>query len=429
MEPSTAARKTGPPFSPRRVYFGWWIVFSAFTLSALGGGFYFYGFTVFFLPLAEEFDVSRGTLSLVFGLAGLEGALLGPLQGWLVDRYGPRRIMFLGISMMGAGFFLMSYAQSVQMLFVYVILLIAVGSSMGLFSPAFAAVANWFIRKRGTALGIAMSGVGLGAVLVVLTNFLIETMDWRGAARAIAVIILVVGYPLASLMRHRPEQYGMLPDGAEQGPRPTESHGPPQEEIDFTVKEALRTRAFWLISISFALRAFVIAAIGVHFIPVMDDKGLSAATAAALLGLFGVLSVPGRLGFGILGDYLDKRLVVAMTAGLLGLAMLTLIWATSLWQIFIFLVLFALSSGGSAVTFALRGEYFGRGAFATIGGIGSTIMFLGTITGPVFAGFTFDVTESYDVAFLTFTGVSLLSFVAVLLARRPAPPRTRVAPD
>ena len=306
LEPSTAVRKASLAFFPRQVYFGWWIVFSTFTLGAMGGGFYFYGFTAFFLPMAEEFNVSRGTLSLVFGLAGLEGALLGPFQGWMVDRYGPRRIMLLGITMMSAGFLLMSYAHSVPMLFVYVILFIAVGASMGLFSPAFACVANWFIKKRGTALGIGMSGLGLGAVLVVLTNFLIEELDWRGAARVIAVIILVVGYPLASLMRHRPEQYGMLPDGVKEGQRPTDSSGPLQEEIDFTGQQALRTRAFWLIHISFAMRVFVLAAIGVHFLPAMDGKGYSAATSAALLGFFGVLSVPGRLGFGILADYLGQ---------------------------------------------------------------------------------------------------------------------------
>ncbi len=410
------------------MYFGWWIVFSSVILGALGGGFQFYGFSAFFLPLADEFDVSRGTLSLVFGLSGVEGALLGPFQGWLVDRYGPRRIMLFGITQMGVGFFLLSFAQSLPMLFVAYILFIAVGSSFGLFSPAFAAVANWFVRKRGTALGIAMSGVGLGALLVSLINFLIEEMDWRGAARVIGIIVWVVGYPLVSLMRHRPEQYGMLPDGAQQAPPRQEAEEVPSvDEGDFTAKEALRTRAFWMIHISFALRVFVISGTSVHFIPAMAEKGLSAATAAALLGFFGVLSVPGRMAFGIIGDIFDKRVVIAVSAFAMGLSTLIFASASDLWQIFIFLVLLGLSSGGGVVTFALRGDYFGRKSFATISGFGSSIMVLGTMTGPVFAGFTFDAFDSYDLAFYTFAAVAALSAVAVLMARRPTLPGTRAS--
>ncbi len=394
----------------------------------MGGGFYYYGFTAFFIPVAEEFEVGRGTLSLVFGLAGLEGAALGPLQGWVVDRYGPRRIMFAGIAVMGTGFLLLSYAQSIVMLFVYFIVFIAIGAGMGLMSPSFAAVANWFIRRRGAALGIAMSGIALGAVLVSLTNFLVETYDWRGAARIIAILVWVIGFPLASLMRHRPEQYGMLPDGAEEPKSTPEGADPALGEIDFTAREALATSAFWLIHLFFLMGIFVRTGISVHFIPAMDDKGLSATTAAALLGVFGLLSIPGRFLGGLLGDLFEKRVVTAATAGVQGVAMLLFAWADGIWQITIFLVIYAAAQGGAGpLMFAIRGEYFGRRGFATIGGLGSMLLVFGTIGGPVFAGFSYDATNSYRLVFLTFAGISFISMVPMLLAKRPVPPRPKDA--
>ena len=406
-----------------RMYFGWWIVFSASALTALAAGVYFFGFSAFFLPVASEFNVSRGMLSLVVSLASLEGGILGPVQGYFIDKYGPRRLMYIGVALMGLGFILLSTASSIGPFVVYFVVFIAIGAGMGMFAPSFAAVANWFVRRRGTAFGITMSGFGLGATLVAGTNFLVENLGWRGAAVTIGLLVWLVGFPLASIMRHKPEKYGLLPDGAHSPPPAVDPKHPyAGQEIDFTLREALSSASFWFLNVGFALRALVGSALGLHFIPAMVDKGYSAATGAALLGLFGVLSLPGRLGFGILGDRYDKRLVAGSLGGVMGLAMLSFAWSRSLWQVLVFLVLYALSSGGGAsLMFALRGEYFGRKAFATLSGLGSTVMVAGTIAGPFIAGITFDHTGSYNVAFYIFAIFSVGSMIALLLAKRPVP--------
>ena len=405
---------------PGRMFYGWWIVFVAMVLAAISGGAYSDGFSAFFLSLVEEFDVSRGALSSVVSIGHLLTALTLPFQGYVTDRFGPRRVMYVGIAMLGLGFILISTAQSFILFAIYLIVFIPVGVQMGMILPALAAIANWFNKRRGIAFGIALTGVGIGAALVVGTNFLVESLGWRGAAVTLGFIIWGVGFPLASLVRARPEQYGMLPDGEK---RPDEASGPDVAatplETDFTVREALRTSAFWWMHLSFSGRAFVHVALTVHFIPAMQDKGFSSGTAAAMLGLLGFLGVASRIGNGLLADAVSKKLVGMCQAALMIVAMLVFIWATSLWQIVMFVALFALTIGaGGSLRFAMLGEYFGRKHFATISGSGLTIVVIGSALGPAFAGFSFDATDNYDVAFYGLALAALVGAIAMLMTKR-----------
>ena len=398
---------------PGRMFYGWWIVFAATFLGAIASGTYFAGFSAFFLSLIEEFDVSRGALSSVVSIAHLQTGLTAPFQGYLTDRFGSRRVMYVGIAMLGLGFILISTAQSFILFAVYLIVFIPVGAHMGFLFPTLTAIANWFNKRRGIAFGIAMSGMALGSTLVVGTNFLIESLGWRGAAVTLGFIVWGVGFPLASLVRNSPEQYGMLPDGAK---RPDEASGPDVVatplEADFTAREALRTSAFWWMHLAFSCRSFIHVALTLHFIPAMQDKGFSSGTAAALLGLFGILNIASRLGNGLLADAVSKKLVGIGQAALMIVAMLVFVWATSLWQIVIFLVLYALTTGGGgSLRHAMLSEYFGRKSYATIYGFGLTIEGIGSALGPAFAGFSFDATDSYDV---TFYGLAVVAFVAVI---------------
>ena len=405
---------------PGRIFYGWWIVFVATFLAAIASGSYSAGFSAFFLSLIEEFDVSRGALSSVVSIASLLTALTAPFQGYLIDRFGPRRVMYVGIAMMGLGFILISTAHSFILFAVYLIVFIPVGAHLGLVLPALTAIANWFNKRRGIAFGIAMSGFGLGAVLVVGTNYLVESLGWRGAAVTLGFIVWGVGFPLASLVRYRPEQYGMLPDGAK---RPDEASGPDvvatSLETDFTVMEALRTSAFWWMHLSFACRSFVQVALAVHFIPAMQEKDFSSGTAAALLGLLGFLGIASRLGNGLLADAVSKKLIGIWQSALMIAAMLVFIWATSLWQIVMFVALFAVTTGGGgSLRFAMLAEYFGRKHFATINGFGLTIAVIGSALGPAFAGFSFDATDSYDLAFYGLALAALLAETAMLMTKR-----------
>ena len=162
MSDSTRSTTTRRKWNPDGIFYGWWIVAGGSVLTALGAGLNFYGFSAFFLPLSVEFGWSRSALSGVFALARLEGGFLGPIEGFLIDKYGPRKMMFIGIPLMGLGFVLLAGVNSLLALYLVYIFTITLGSSLGTFAPATAAVANWFFRKRGRALGFVMSGVGIG---------------------------------------------------------------------------------------------------------------------------------------------------------------------------------------------------------------------------------------------------------------------------
>ena len=212
---------------------------------AITAGINFHGFGNFIIPLSREFGWSRTTISVVFSVARLESGLLGPLEGWAVDRVGPRRLMIVGIPLMGLGYIAMSRIDGLLAFFFVYVFMIAVGSSLGISTPLTAAVANWFNKRRGLAFGIMWSGVGIGGLFVPALGWLVESYDWRNAALIVGVFVAAIGLPIAAVMRHRPEQYGYYPDGrvpdevgnSSQAPRPML----PDLSGDFTAREALRT--------------------------------------------------------------------------------------------------------------------------------------------------------------------------------------------
>lgn len=426
MEGSPAQGKGRFPIPFNRVYYGWWVVFGASTIGATWAGLYYFSLAAFLGPISEEFHLPRRTISLVIGLSSLiQGVCISPLVGVVVDRYGPRRVIFVGVTLMGLGFILISTAPNITLLVLYFILFLSVGSAEQT-GPAMAAVANWFVKRRGTAIGITNTAIGLGALLVSVTTLLIDSFTWRGAALAIGIIMWVVGYPIALLIRHRPEQYGLLPDGATEAPVEATPQDPQGGEIHFTPREALASRAFWLIYIAFGLRSFVSLGTTLHLVLAMEEKGFSTATGAALLGLLGLIGLPGRLFSGVLADRVNKRLVASGSIALMGLGALMFAWSTSLWQIVLCVAVFATGMGGSGTLGStITGEYFGRKAFATIAGMGAVISGIGLAGGPYLAGFSYDVTGSYRFAFLTFTAVGGVAAAAMFMAKRPIPRRLR----
>ena len=183
----------------RRVFYGWWIVAVGITIAILNGAFYTYGFGVYYVPLLHELGASRAALGGVVGLARLEGGLIAPLAGWLIDKYGPRRLLYFGIITMGFAFFFLSWITSLWMLYA-VFMLIATASSFGGGRPINVAVANWFVRKRARALGILLAGIGLGGSAVVIVGWLTETYGWRTAAVIAGLAYWIIGIPLVSLV-------------------------------------------------------------------------------------------------------------------------------------------------------------------------------------------------------------------------------------
>lgn len=335
------------------VFFGWWIVLSTFVILALNQGLLGQGFTIYFLPLQTEFGWSRALLATGYSLSHVESGLLGPFEGWFADRFGPRRVVVIGVVLLGAGFILLSLVQSIVTFFA-AFLVISAGSSLGGFLPLSVAVLNWFVRKRGLALGMAMAGSGLGGVIVTAVAWSVTTQGWRFTALASAFAIWLIGIPLALLLRHKPEKYGYLPDGdypaSSEGRLPEYlaanpvPQGEPQADNSFSTAEALRTRTFWLIAVGHASAVLTVSAVSLHLAPhLVQQLGISLEAAGRVVALLLIVSVAGRVVGGFLADRMNKRvlLVASMLSHAIGLLLLA--YARSMAPVFLFIIFLSYS--------------------------------------------------------------------------------------
>lgn len=305
---------------------------------------------------------------------------------------------------------------------------IALGDSIGASDAVSASVANWFHRKRAMALGLLSIGVPVGGALwTPALGWVIDSAGWRSAAIVMGIAFLVMGIPAALVMRHRPEPYGYAPDG-DPVPQPSATPGTsactaPIVRPGFTLQQALTTRAFWLLNCSIALRIMVTSSVIIHIAALMQDLGMSATEAAGMLSALALTSIIGRLAMGWFGDRFGIRVVymgslVCLIAGLIVVA-----YAQEPWHIWMFMILFAPAYGGLAsMTPAFRADLFGVRAYASIGGAMEPVTMIGTISGPLMAGYVFDVTGSYRIAMMVFALASAVNFALIWALRRPALP-------
>ena len=428
----SARGESHPPKGSRqpkqRFFYGWWIVIAGGVGMSIAAGINFHGFGNFFLPLSREFGWNRTVISAVFSLARLESGLLGPIQGLVVDRLGPRRLILVGIPLMGLGYIMMSRISSLLSFFLVYVFAITLGNGLGMSTPMTAAVANWFERKRGLAFGIMWSGVGLGGFFVPALGWLVDRYGWRDAAFMVGVLLLVIGPAIASVMRHRPEQYGYLPDGRAPGERADDAgrsrRSQAQPSDDFTARQALSTSTFWFLTLSIMARSLVSGGVGLHLVPYFVGLGASPVGAAALAGSVGVMSVPGRFGLSTVGDFINRRYVMAAALGLMTVTIVLMALATSISMLIPVLAVYATCQGGvSVIPQSLIAEYFGRKSYATIQGFRSSVQMIGIIAGPIISGYVFDTTGSYTNAFLGFAGATLVSMALVAMVRPPVAPR------
>jgi MFS family permease len=420
----------------KRVFYGWWVVVAGASINALGVGSFFYGFSTFFNPMVAEFGWSRTVMSGAFSLSRLEGGIWSPVTGWLIDKYGARIILLIGVTMAGAGFIALYWVNSPLSLYLIFGLFLSLGFNMGFMRANTAAVTKWFIKKRSRALSFLTVGNGIGgAILVPTIAWLIIQFEWRWAAVIIGLSIWVICIPLSFLIRSTPEEMGLVPDGqsgkqanspAEAGYGVTEASASSTftEEVDFTVREALRTRTFWVYVGSMMLRACILSSLVIHQIPHLTDIGIPYQAASTVLGLMVLMSIPGRFLFGWLGDLFSKRMLLFLLCLLQGVGILIFIQATNLGLLYLFVAVYGLGYGGAIpLTLALQGDLFGRRHFASISGMMMPITMIGTITAPLLAGYLYDTTQSYSLIFYIFTAMISLSGIFFLLIPRPSPPQ------
>lgn len=409
------------------IFYGWWIVAVGFFIALYVAGTIFFGFTAFFEPIVQEFGWSYTEVSIGISLRGLEMGILAPLIGFLVDRFGSRRLILFGVIIVGFGLILISQTQSLTMLYAG-FLLLSLGAGGCTSVVLYTAVANWFRRNIGKALGIAACGFGAGGVMVPLIPWLIDTYDWRTALVILASGMWVLGIPLALVIRDKPEQYGYLPDGGVM-PVAALNSGIESEEAEASFTQIIKGRTLWFISLAEAIRWVILTAVVLHIMPYLSSIGVPRANAALVAAAIPLISLIGRFGFGWLADIFDKRYLMAITYCLAGMGMLALSYASVGLAMFLFLMFFPLALGGGVtLRGAMMSEYFGRSSFGKALGIIMGISSIGGIVGPILAGFTFDTTGNYQPIWLVFCVLTIVSIVAILMVKpvNPAPNQTSV---
>jgi MFS family permease len=448
-------------FRPNRIFFGWYVVIGAAAINVYGAGVWFYGFPIFFKALLDDFGWTAAAGAAVISLSRLEGGIEGPIIGWAVDKFGPRKMAIIGAVITGLGFMMMSVVRSFSIgpiqvsAFVAFVLLYAgwmsIGYNTGFGHASMAAVNAWFIKKRSRAFAMFSMGAGGSGLTVFFLGYLVENVGWRSASFLAGLGMFAIVIPLCLLLRHKPEQYGYLPDGEEHKEEETEAEssddglktvvnngelgksgdkttGSPSRqwgEYDFTVKEALSTFSFWMLILGTGARAFAMTSIVVHQIVYLTAvRGIPLVQASAALGGMVSVSLIGRMGFGFLGDYLDKRYIMVGTILMQAVGVYILMTADSLIQVWVFVVVYGISYGGAIpVYMAIVGEYFGRKHYATIRGFNQLFQVPTTVAGPIFAGWIYDTTGSYTVAFSTFIGAMLVGVSFIFFAKKPPLPR------
>ncbi len=398
----------------------WWLVIFGCITHAVNTGFCYFGMSAFFPSIEREFGWSRTAISGAFSLARIESGLLGPIEGFFVDRVGPRRIMYIGIVMCVLGFVSLSFVHSLPMLYASIVLGIVLGSSLGYHMPISLLIAKIFHQRRSFAFGVFRMGPGLSGAIVPLVGAMIVWWGWRTAAVLSGCMLLIAGLPIAFVINkiaQAEERDAELASATN-----VSAHSSAHRSLDpqFTLKEVLRLKAFWFLSIAMALRHMVTEGVSVHFVILLVDRGWSTEAASSLLGVSALIGAPTRIGMGWLGDMVDKRkliigLLVALSFSvfLMGYTAVAVVFTPCM-------IMYSLAYGGLAsLQEPIRADYFGTKSFATIQGVSRTVTTVGTFMGPIVAGFLYDVTHSYTIAFGIFAVVSLLSMLLMFLATPP----------
>jgi len=403
------------------VFYGWWVVGASFLVALYVGGGVFYGFTAMFEPIAHEMGWSYTHISLAASLRGLEMGLLAPVVGVLTDRWGPRRLILGGAILGSLGLFLLGQSGSLGTFYAAFVLM-AVGMSTCTMTVLMTAVANWFRRRIATASGIAVCGFGFGGLMVPVLVRLIEAYDWRVAVTMLSAGMLLVLVPLSAVFRHKPEQYGYLPDGdTEDSPSPADNRAgvdsSAPEEVDIGARQALKSGTFWATAFAFTCHVFLVTAVMTHVMPYLSSIGVARSTSGVVATAIPLASIIGRLSFGWLGDRFSRKLTTATGFGMMGAGLFCFGYAGAAghWLLVPFLILFGIGYGGlNVMRPSLIQEYFGRRNFGTVFGLIIGINMAGSIGGPAMAGYAFDTWGSYQGTWLAMAALPVAAMVASL---------------
>jgi MFS family permease len=399
-----------------RTFYGWYVVAAAFAVTMVGFG-SAYTFSTFLESLQQEFAASRGSVSLVFSLAGFLYFALGVISGPLADRWGARPVAMTGMLLVGLGLFAAGLARTLTQ--VYVAYGLGVGLGVGFsYVPALGAVQRWFVKHRGFASGLAVSGIGVGTLgMPPLAALLIARVGWRHAYEVLGVLAVVVGAGMALLIENDPKDRGLAPDGGVLTAGAAAL--PPQ---GFTVREALRSRRFAALYAACLVCSFGLFVPFVHLIPYALDHGIARTSAVLLLGAIGVGSTAGRFFLGGLADALGREVSLLLMFAGMALAMGVWLISINFWGLTAFALAYGVFYGGFvAILPALVMDYFGGRHVGSIIGVLYTSVAAGTLVGPSAAGYAFDLSHSYTLPILLSIGTNVAAALILFWVSRSAP--------
>jgi MFS family permease len=373
----------------RRIPYGWWVVGSCFVLNVLVSGIVSYGLTALFLPLRRDFAWSYTQISFAFSLRGVEIGIFSPFSGAIVDSFGARRLMVVGIFVVSLGLIVLSFTQSLPWFYAAVVLL-AIGASASTGVVTLAAVARWFDRDLGKALGITLAGAGAGGLLVPMVTWLIDSLGWRPAMMVLSACTMAIGVPAGLTVRSPGPGSASAAELSERavlsGGIGADCGGPDQE-----FRNAVKSLPYFCINVGEMVRFGAVAAVITHIMPYLSSLGVPRGVTALAAGGVPILSTTGRLVFGWVSDLMDGRRAMTLTLVAMMLGILAFCWAGNTLFLLVFFLLFPMGYGGGIVSRAtMVRDYFGRRCFGKLLGINLAFGALGAVITPAAAGLVFD---------------------------------------
>ena len=417
------------PAKGKAIFYGWWLVGVGVFLLTLMSLCVFRGMGVMMVVLQKEFAWTRTQISLGTLFSRVEGAALGPVEGYLIDKIGARRMVLVGFTIMSIGFVLFSFIQNIWQ-FYGVFIIITLGSGIGGWLAVMSVLNSWFNRKRSIAMAGAMSGINIAGFFLPVYAIAMDA-SFRMTALVLGIILIAVAIPCVRVIRNRPEDMGLFPDGLsgedlEKNSKDETVHlsqtveNLETEEANFTVRQALSTPVFWILTVAHISSTISIATLSLHLTPRLTDMGLSLTTASTIEMTYSMVALPSLFISGWLGDRMTKRYLITFFLVLQGIAILILAFANALPSAILFAVVYGIAFGGRIpLMTSIRGEYFGRKAFATI--MGWSMLPNGVLMAiaPVWAGWMFDNHHSYTVPFVTYALINLVGAFIMLMAKKP----------
>jgi MFS family permease len=422
-----AAHKT-LPFGGKRPFYGWVIV-SVGVITQFFQGVTNQGFSSYLPFLNAKFGWSKALMAAPRSVSQVDNSILGPVEGYLVDKFGPRVIATIGIFFMGLGLILFGLTNSLWLYFTANII-IDIGTGFEGLLVMSVAVNNWFRRKRTLAQAIMLLGFSMAGLVGVPAIGLIQTsINWQSAAIGSGLVIWAIGLPCAQLLRTSPEPYGLSPDGFADSTEKQADAGSrfPASEYDFSLREAIHTPTFWFLAVGWAIGGMAMGVAQTHLFLHLEAKeggvGLTHATATLIWSVASLANIPCRLLGGILGDRLPKNILLGIASVLMAVSVYILAISDSLSKAIVFAVIYGIGWGiRTPVMNAVQADYFGRRSLGKIIGWLQSLSLPVTIAAPIIVGYVADVQNTYRLAFSITALISLLGSITIFLARPPSPP-------